>query len=84
MTNRSGTLYVGVTNNLKRRAHEHKHKLLTGFASKYRLNRLLYFETTPDVQVAISRVKQLKGWSRQKKLDLINCTNPAMGDLSRD
>ena len=84
MTNRTGTLYVGVANNLKRRVFEHKHKHIRGFTSRYRLNRLLYFETTYDIHGAISREKQLKGWSRLKKLDLMNCTNPAMGDLSRD
>lgn len=84
MTNRSGTLYIGVTNDLKRRVYEHKHTLSAGFTSKYRMNRLVYFETTSDISQAISREKELKGWSRQKKLDLINRTNPAMGDLSRD
>ncbi len=84
MTNRSGTLYIGVTNNLKRRVYEHKHKLFPGFTNKYRLNRLVYFETTSDIHRAISREKQLKGWTRQKKLDLISFTNPAMGDLSKD
>ncbi len=84
MTNRSGTLYIGVTNNLKRRVYEHKHKLIPGYTSKYRMNRLIYFETTSDIRGAISREKQLKGWTRQKKLDLVSCTNPAMGDLSKD
>ena len=84
MTNRSGTLYIGVTNNLKRRVYEHKHKLFPGFTNKYRLNRLVYFETTSDIHRAIWREKQLKGWTRQKKLDLISFTNPAMGDLSKD
>ena len=84
MTNRTGTLYIGVTNDLRRRVYEHKHKHFAGFTSKYGLNRLLYFEKTSDIHVAISREKQLKGWSRQKKLDLISCINPAMGDLSKD
>ncbi len=84
LTNRSGALYIGVTNDLKRRAYEHKHKLIPGFTSKYMLNRLIYFETTSDIHGAISREKQLKGWARQKKLELIGCTNPALRDLPKD
>ena len=84
MANRTGTLYIGITNNLKRRVYEHKHKLLSGFTSKYRLNRLVYFESTTDIHGAISREKQLKGWVREKKLELIRSSNPTMGDISRD
>ena len=84
MRNKSGTLYIGVTNNLKRRVYEHRHKLIPGFTSRYRLNKLIYFETTSDIRAAISREKQLKGWTRQKKLDLVRDTNPGMEDLSRD
>ena len=84
MANRSGTLYIGVTNNLRRRVFEHKHKLIPGFTRKYGLNRLIYFETTSDIHGAISREKQLKDWTRQKKLDLVSCTNPALADLSKD
>ena len=84
MTNRTGTLYIGVTNDLRRRVYEHKHNQFGGFTSKYRLNRLLYFEETSDIHGAISREKQLKGWSRNKKLNLINITNPVLGDLSKD
>ncbi len=84
MTNRSGTLYIGVTNNLTRRVYEHKCKLIPGFTSKYNINRLIYFETTSDIHEAISREKQLKGWTRKKKLDLIRTTNPVFADLSED
>ncbi len=84
MTNRSGTLYIGVTNNLQRRIYEHKRKLVLGFTSKYNINRLIYFEATSDILEAISREKQLKGWARKKKLDLIRTTNPTFADLSED
>jgi len=82
MTNRSGTLYTGVTNNLQRRVYEHKHKLVTGFTAKYNITRLIYFESTPDVRSAIAREKQIKGWLRAKKVALIASTNPNWDDLS--
>ena len=84
ITNRSGTLYIGVTNNLQRRIYEHKRKLVPGFTSRYNINRLIYFETTSDILGAISREKELKGWTRKKKLDLIKTTNPTLADLSED
>ena len=83
MTNRSGTLYTGMTNDLKRRAYEHKHKLVEGFTKKYRLFRLVYFEETPSVRAAIEREKQIKGWSRKKKIALIESVNPCWDDLGR-
>jgi len=61
MTNRSKTLYIGVTNNLQRRMYEHKHHLMAGFTSKYDLTCLVYFEETSDVNIAIAREKQIKG-----------------------
>ena len=68
MTNKSRTLYVGVTNDLARRVYQHKHKLVEGFTSRYNLERLVYFEETNDVRAAIFREKQLKGWRRAKKM----------------
>ena len=82
MTNRSRTLYTGVTNNLKRRVYEHKRKLIPGFTSKYNITQLVYFETTEDIRVAISREKQIKGWLRIKKIGLIESMNPKWNDLS--
>lgn len=76
MTNRSWTLYVGVTNELVSRVWQHKQKLTPGFTSKYSVDRLVYFEETPDVYAAIAREKQLKGWRRTKKIALIDSTNP--------
>jgi putative endonuclease len=83
MASRSRTLYTGVTNNLERRVFEHKEKLVPGFTSKYKIYRLVYFEMTEDIHSAISREKQIKGWTRSKKLALINSVNPTWNDLSR-
>lgn len=75
------TLYVGVTNNLARRTFEHKEKLTKGFSQKYSLDKLVYYEMFSDITLAIAREKQLKGGSRQRKLDLINKFNPEWKDL---
>src|SRR5690348_14094580 len=82
MTNRSGTLYIGVTNDLVRRAYEHKTKQIEGFTKQYNITRLVYFEAGSGIREAIAREKQLKGWRRSKKLDLINSFNPKWEDLS--
>jgi len=70
------TFYVGVTNNLVRRTFIHKEKFNKGFSKNYNLTQLVYYEVFPDILQAIAREKQLKGGSRQKKLDLINKFNP--------
>ena len=82
MTNHSGTLYTGVTNDLHRRVYEHKSKLVPGFTQKYKITQLVYYEETPDVQAAIAREKQIKGWVRSKKIVLIETANPEWQDLS--
>jgi len=82
MTNRSRTLYTGVTNDLQRRVYEHKRKLVDGFTKKYNLSRLVYYETTNDVRSAIAREKQIKGWVRSKKIALVESMNPTWRDLS--
>lgn len=82
MTNNSGTLYTGVTNDLVRRVYEHKHKLVPGFTRRYNISRLVYFESTSDVQAALTREKQIKGWARARKLALIESANPMGRDLS--
>ena len=82
MTNKSRTLYTGVTNNLERRVYEHKHKLLDGFTKKYNITRLVYYEATTDIQSAIAREKQIKGWLRAKKIALIESENPQWQDIS--
>ena len=84
MTNRSGTLYVGVINNIKKRVYQHKSKLVEGFTKKYNIDRLIYYETFSDVLSAITREKSIKGWLRSKKIELINSMNPDWKDLSKD
>ena len=75
-------LCIGVTNNLSRRLYEHRNHLADGFTSKYNVHKLVYFESTSDVRSAIEREKQLKGWRRSKKDELITKTNPNWADLS--
>ena len=82
MTSPSGTLYTGMTNDLKRRVYQHKHKLIEGFTEKYNVTRLAYYEETQDVQTAIAREKEIKSWRRSKKLELIKSLNPKWQDLS--
>jgi putative endonuclease len=81
-SNRSKTLYTGVCNDLGRRMWQHKNHVVQGFTSKYRIDRLVYFESTDDVKAAISREKQIKGWRREKKIRLIESLNPGWRDLS--
>lgn len=78
---KNGTLYIGVTNNLSRRIYEHKNFLVPGFTSKYKVDRLVYFEEFNQSYSAISREKQLKGWRRSKKIALIAKLNPNWNDL---
>ncbi len=83
MTNWSNkVIYTGVTNDLKRRVYEHKNKLIPGFTKKYNVNKLVYFDYTTDIKAAIAREKQIKGWTRQKKIELIESMNPQWGDLA--
>ena len=84
MTNKSKTLYTGITNNLQRRVYEHKQKLIPGFTSKYNINQLVYYEITSEINVALSREKQIKGWLRSKKIALIESVNPEWRDLNVD
>ncbi len=84
LSNVTGMLYTGVTNDLVRRVYQHKTKALSGFTTKYNLKRLVYFESTDDISAAIAREKQIKGWIRKKKVALINTMNPDWQDLSAD
>ena len=84
MTNRSKTLYTGVTNDLLRRVYEHKNKMVEGFTKKYNITKLVYYEDTDDVEEAIAREKQIKGWLRRKKIALIESINPEWKDLSEE
>lgn len=84
MTNHSGTLYIGMTNNLERRIWEHRQGVVEGFASKYRITKLVLAEPFSEVRDAIAREKQLKKWSREKKLNLIRASNPDWRDLAAE
>ena len=77
-------VYIGVTRDLRRRLYEHRNGLADGFTRKYNVHKLVYFEHTNDVRVAIEREKQLKGWTRAKKNALIQKMNPTWRDLSDD
>lgn len=84
LSNKSNSVvYVGVTNNLERRLYEHKNGLYDGFTKKYNVHKLVYYEYTTDIRSAIIREKQIKGWRRSKKDDLINSQNPEWKDLSQ-
>jgi putative endonuclease len=82
MTNKSRTLYAGVTNDLERRVFEHKNKLIQGFTSKYNITRLVWYQTFGDIHQAIESEKRIKGWVRAKKIALIELRNPEWKDLS--
>lgn len=75
-------MYVGVTNDLKRRVYEHKSNLIKGFTKKYNVNKLVYYEQTDDVFAALNREKEIKKWRREKKNALVKQVNPGWDDLS--
>ncbi len=78
---RNGTLYIGVTDNLIKRTYQHKNNLVDGFTKKYGVHDLVYYETTNDIISALTREKQLKKWNRKWKTDLIEKENPEWEDL---
>lgn len=82
MTNKSKTLYTGVTNDLVRRVLEHKQKRIPGFTSKYNISKLVFYDSFSDIRDAIEAEKKIKGWLRQKKSTLIESNNPEWKDLS--
>ena len=84
MTNKSKTLYTGITNDPGRRIFEHKNKLIGGFTKRYNITKLVYCESTNNVDAAIGREKQIKGWLRSKKIALIEASNPNWTDLSEE
>jgi len=84
MASLSRTLYVGVTNHPARRVHEHNEGTASAFTTKYNVKRLVYFEEFADIVAAIARETQLKGWSRARKIGLIESTNPNWKDLSEE
>ena len=78
---RHGTLYIGVTNNLIRRVYEHREKITPGFTSKYNVNRLVWFDQTDSIEAAIQHEKRLKHWQRAWKIEMIEKANPQWEDL---
>lgn len=85
LTNKHNTvLYTGVTNSIERRMHEHKHRPIEGFSRKYYLTKLAYYEYYENMEEAITREKQIKGWKRLKKIAVVESTNPNRKDLSTD
>jgi putative endonuclease len=82
MASASRTLYTGVTNNLERRALQHRRKLLGEFTARYNINRLVYYEVSREIFAAIAREKQIKSWGRKKKIALIESVNRDWKDLS--
>lgn len=81
LSSHSRRLYIGVTSNLEKRISEHKQGLIEGFTKAYKINQLVYYEDYPDMLSAIAREKQLKGWTRAKKIALILKMNPGWEDL---
>jgi putative endonuclease len=79
---RNGTLYVGVTNNLARRASEHQNKLVAGFTKRHSVTILVWYEDHDDIRTAIEREKQIKGWNRAWKVRLIEENNSGWNDLA--
>ena len=82
LASRSRVLYVGVTSDLVRRLHQHRHKQIPGFTAQYNVDRLVWFEHGQDIEAAIRREKQIKGWTREKKVALIEAANPGWVDLA--
>jgi putative endonuclease len=84
MSSPSGTLYIGMTSDIRKRIWQHKQKLVEGFTHKYNITRLLYIETFGDPRSAIAREKQIKACRREKKIALIDAENPEWRDMSKD
>jgi putative endonuclease len=82
MASRGKTLYIGVTNDLERRVYEHKNGLIPSFTKKYKVTKLVYHQETSDIEAAITREKQLKGWRRSKKVTLVESVNPLWEDMA--
>ena len=81
---RNGTIYIGATDDIERRMHEHKNETFKGFTEKYNVNQLIYFEAYNNSEDAFTRESQMKKWNRAWKLELIEKDNPQWLDLSRD
>ena len=84
MASRGRTLYIGVTNDLERRVLEHKEGRNQGFTARYSVSKLVYYDSTTDIRSAIAREKELKGWRRSKKVELVESVNPEWKELARE
>ena len=84
LSSESKVIYTGMTNNLERRINEHKNKLIEGFSKRYNMYKLVWYEETDDVGVAIAFEKKIKGWKRFKKATMIEEENPGWDDLAED
>ena len=84
MASYRGALYAGVTNDLTRRVYEHKHKVVEGFTKQYNVTKLVYDEIADSIEAAIEREKQVKGWVRRKKVELVESMNPYWEDLTKE
>ena len=84
VASKSGVLYVGSTSDLVRRTYQHRHGLIPGFTKRYRVDRLVWWETTPNSRAMVEREREIKGWRREKKVRLIEATNPGWHDLAVD
>jgi putative endonuclease len=82
MASASGTLYIGVSSDLKWRVHQHKQDLIRGFSSRYKCHKLVFYERLETIGFAIEREKEIKGWRRDRKQGLIRQMNPSWNDLS--
>ncbi|HEY7481483.1 MAG TPA: GIY-YIG nuclease family protein [Gemmatimonadales bacterium] len=84
LASKSHTLYVGSTSHLLYRIDQHRHGLIPGFTARYRVHRLVWWDSTPNARAAVARERELKSWRREKKIQLIETTNPAWRDLALD
>ena len=75
-------MYIGVTNDLRRRVYEHKQEIIEGFTKKYHVHKLVYFESCGEIKDAIAREKQLKGWTRERKNELVKKANPMWEEIT--
>jgi putative endonuclease len=84
LASKSGVLYVGSTSDLARRMYQHRHGLIPGFTKQYRVNRLVWYELTPNARAAVEMEREIKSWRREKKVELIEAMNPSWHDLAVD
>lgn len=84
LASKSGVLYVGSTSDLARRVYQHRHGLPGGFTKRYRVNRLVWWDVTPNARAAVAKEREIKSWRREKKIELIEAFNPGWRDLALD